>query len=554
MINILTKSLSHVGWRKKILGYSALYIALVLGIGIFGSFTIYQQNQSITHITQVSQQKVNGVTNARIAVVEMERALANVIATEEPTKIRKQAVSAIRSLSVLDEQIQTLAETLKNNNESEEVNEEISKKVNEISVLIQRMRPIQLQVIKEARKNKDIAAIEKMQSITNDAQKVNELSQQLVKKERNQLISEQDASIQQGYVAITIMLWAVGISLFIGITTSLFAAYLVTRPLNMVENAMTSLANGNLNIELTEEGTDEIGRTVKAMSITISNLHKIISEICSGSELLSEHSAQIGKTAEIVNTVSIKLHDGIEAIKGDTQIVHSVTDDVAEHLRQATEGADITSAATKKSAQQMLNTVKEFQRFQSDMENTADVTRRLSVAADQVTSITDTIRDISSQTNLLALNAAIEAARAGDQGRGFAVVADEVRQLAKRTEDATAEISTLVEEISGSVSTTVDALETSVSDAKDNINKLTGLADEATVSSERVQDMRTYMTEVEGLMSSQTQAVEGITSSVATLFDVSVDANQETEQLHQFSQNLDEASSNLKSVVDRFTL
>ncbi len=544
MINILTKVLSHVGWRKKILGYSALYIALVLGIGVFASFTIYQQNQSMSHIIEVSQQKVNGVTNARVAVVEMERALANVIATEERTKIRKQAVAAIRSLSLLDEQIQTLAESLENNNEE----------VKEISVLIQRMRPIQLQVIKEARKNNDAGAIEKMQSITNDAQKVNELSQQLVEKSRNQLISEQDALIQQGYIAITIMIWVVSIGLLIGIITSLFAAYLLTQPLSRVESAMTSLANGNLNIELTDEGTDEIGRTVKAMSITICNLHEIISEIHSGSELLSKHSSQIGKTAEIVSTVSIKLHDGIEAIKGDTQIVHSVTDDVAEHLRQATEGADITSAATKKSAQQMLNTVKEFQRFQSDMENTADVTRKLSIAADQVTSITDTIRDISSQTNLLALNAAIEAARAGDQGRGFAVVADEVRQLAKRTEDATAEISTLVEEISTSVSTTVDALETSVSDAKDNINKLTGLADEATISSERVQDMRTYMTEVEGLMSSQTQAVKGITSSISTLFDVSVDANQETEQLHQLSQNLDRASSNLNSVVDRFTL
>ncbi len=543
MINILTKVLSHVGWRKKILGYSALYIALVLGIGAFGSFTIYQQNQSMVNIIQVSQQKVNGVTNARVAVVEMERALANVIATEERKKIRKQAVAAIRSLSLLDEQIQTLSETLKN-----------SEEVKEILALIQRMRPIQLQVIKEARKNNDTGAIEKMQSITSDAQKVNDLSQKLVEKERNQLILEQDILIQQGYIAITIMTWLVGIGLLLGIITSLFAAYLVTRPLNMVENAMTSLANGNLNIELTDEGTDEIGRTVKAMSITICNLHEIISEIHSGSELLSKHSSQIGKTAEIVSTVSIKLHDGIEAIKGDTQIVHSVTDDVAERLRQATEGADITSAAAKKSAQQMLNTVKEFQRFQSDMENTADVTRKLSIAADQVTSITDTIRDISSQTNLLALNAAIEAARAGDQGRGFAVVADEVRQLAKRTEDATAEISTLVEEISASVSTTVDALETSVSDAKDNINKLTGLADEATNSSERVQDMRTYMTEVEELMSSQTQAVEGITSSVATLFDVSVDANQETEQLHQLSQNLDRASSNLNSVVDRFTL
>ncbi|MCF6261232.1 MAG: methyl-accepting chemotaxis protein [Gammaproteobacteria bacterium] len=303
MINILTKALSHVGWRKKILGYSALYIVLVLGIGAFGSFTIYQQNQSMANIIQVSQQKVNGVTNARVAVVEMERALAKVIATEERSKIRKQAVAAIRSLSLLDEQIQTLSETLKD-----------SEEVKEILVLIQRMRPIQLQVIKEARKNNDAGAVEKMQSITSDAQKVNDLSQQLVEKERNELISEQDALIKQGYIAITIMIWVVGIGLLLGIITSLFAAYLVTRPLSMVEKAMTSLANGNLNIELTDEGTDEIGRTVNAMSITISNLHEIISEIHSGSELLGEHSSQIGKTAEIVSTVSTKLHDGIEAI------------------------------------------------------------------------------------------------------------------------------------------------------------------------------------------------------------------------------------------------
>ncbi len=322
----------------------------------------------------------------------------------------------------------------------------------------------------------------------------------------------------------------------------------------MVERAMSSLADGNLNVEIIDAGTDEIGRTVNAMSVTINNLHDIISEIRAGSTLLSKHSSQIGETAGIVSTVSINLHDSIEAIKEDTQTVYSVTDDVAERLRKTAEGADITLTATEESAHQMLNTVTEFQRFQSDMENTVDVTRKLSVAADQVISFTDTIRDISSQTNLLALNAAIEAARAGEQGRGFAVVADEVRQLAKRTEDATIEISTLVEIISASVNTTVGALETSVSDAKDNINNLTGLADEATASSKRVRSMRSHMTEVERLMLLQTQAVESITSSVAKLLEASVDANQETELLHTFSKNLDKTSSSLNRVVDRFTL
>ena len=543
MLGGLEKILSNIGWRKKILGLSAIYVLLVLLTGAFSAFTIHEQNQSMEAIIMGSQEKVDLVADVRLSIVEMGKALASVIAAVERKKIRLQAVGAIRSLSMLDEQVQTLATILPD-----------SKEVQKLAALIEKIRPIQMQVIKAAKKNKDDVAMERMQSITEDAKAIDEYSHQLVDDARNQLAAEHHASSLQGVEKMQIIGVLSGIGLTIAIIISLLATRMLTRPLKMVEIAMTSVASGDLGVTLKQAGSDEIGRTISAITSTVESLHDIISKIRADAILLGEQSGQIGSSALSVNTVSTKLHDSVVEIKNDAGLVHEVTGDVASRLSEAAEGAQRTSVASKNSAEQLLTSVREFERFQTDMERTAQTTQELSTAANKVTSITDTIHDISSQTNLLALNAAIEAARAGEHGRGFAVVADEVRQLAKRTEDATSEISGLIEGMSGNVNTTVEALELSVADAKKNIDRLTILADESTSSSERVQEMRQSLLEVEGFMDSQKQAVERITSAVTTLFDVSSDANRETDQLNELSRNLEDAAADLNTVVDRFKL
>jgi len=77
----------------------------------------------------------------------------------------------------------------------------------------------------------------------------------------------------------------------------------------------------------------------------------------------------------------------------------------------------------------------------------------------EVSSMIETIKDITDKTNLLSLNAAVEASRAGEQGRGFAVVAEEVRKLADMTDKATVRIESIVNNINENVNEALSSMQ-----------------------------------------------------------------------------------------------
>ncbi|KAF0191983.1 MAG: Aerobic respiration control sensor protein ArcB [Gammaproteobacteria bacterium] len=536
--------LANTSWRNKILGFAGTFVAAIAATGIVGGYTIYAQNEKIKNALNSSQLRVASAANAQLYIVRMGRAQGEVISAIDSQDIRQAAIRAIRASSLLDESIQNLQQTMPDNDH-----------VQELATLLREISPLKMDVIRFARENDDINALAKVNEIRAAMARIEELSEELVISERTLLRDTSSSVAEAGNRIIFFMAALVGCGVLLALAAGLTAARLMTRPLSALEQSIHALAKGDLSIHLEEPpGRDEICRTMRAMSETIRSLHGMVGRIHAGAERLSIEAGSVSDGSQHIQRISIVLHNAVDHIRRDTDIVLDSVNQARPRLAQASKHVAETSERAVDSAKKVSDAVASFQDFQTNMESTANVTRELAKTAQTITGITQTIRSISSQTNLLALNAAIEAARAGEHGRGFAVVADEVRQLAQRADDATVEIAALVDRVSSGVRQTNALLEQSVTDARQNIGRLNDVASEMNNLATQAHFMISTMREVVAVINEQEPAVAGIHKAAHDLHGLSAETNQQTELLNNLSGALIQRAGELHEIVDKFKL
>lgn len=375
----------------------------------------------------------------------------------------------------------------------------------------------------------------------------------------------------QSNITILIILAVIVITMCLSVLFAVKIAKAFSEPILMVRDASMQLAQGNLDIQLQIDTTDEVGEMSQSFIAATSMMKGIIQEVGSilaeiaannfDVSIVSEFKGDFKEIQTALDTIVQSLSETMQQINEASSQVAIGAGQMSESAQSLAEGATEQAGAveeltatienvtseSEESAQKATKAYEQAKEYEQEAEIGNEEMKQLIQAMEHISdkskkieNIIAEIEDIASQTNLLSLNASIEAARAGEAGKGFAVVADQIGKLAadsaKSAVNTRELISSSIDEIeSGNLITkrTSEALEKVIEGIKI-------LAETSRSSSEASSLQAATMRQVE-------QGVEQISSVIQTNSAAAQETSATSEELAAQSQNL-------KALVDQFKL
>lgn len=200
--------------------------------------------------------------------------------------------------------------------------------------------------------------------------------------------------------------------------------------LNEVVRVLSSLAAGNLTVQMEGQYDGSFGQLKSDANLTVDQLQKIVGEIRAATVAINMGAKEIASGNMDLSGRTERQAASLEETASSMEELTATVQQNAENASQANKLAISASEVAIKGGSVVSRVVQ-------TMSSINDSSRK-------IVDIISVIDGIAFQTNILALNAAVEAARAGEQGRGFAVVATEVRNLAVKSAAAAKEIKGLI--------------------------------------------------------------------------------------------------------------
>ncbi|WP_445502760.1 methyl-accepting chemotaxis protein [Microvirga sp. G4-2] len=353
----------------------------------------------------------------------------------------------------------------------------------------------------------------------------------------------------------TLILWAMGITLLLGLALNFLVGRSISLPLSRLQQAMKRLADGDASVEVpSTTASDEIGAMARTVLVFRDNARErerltqeregqaafearraqtIAEAIASFDASVEQILGEVRRATGDLTTASGELEGSANQVTQQAQVAGTASSRTSQNMAAVASAAEELDASLAEVAAQTSASTQASERAVAEAREASSSMTVLAEATSHIGQVADLIRTIASQTNLLALNATIEAARAGEAGKGFAVVASEVKDLAGQTSKATEEIARQIEAVQAASRETLVAL----GSVQASVDDLAGV-----------------VSTVAGTVSQQTVAVSDIARSVAqvsTEAQAGASAIETTETVAIRSLDAARAVANLSAALDQ---
>jgi methyl-accepting chemotaxis protein len=479
-------------WKRQLTWFAVIVTGLVVLIAASSAASMWHVITAVSSAEAADEIRGRAAVQARIAVVEVDRLLAQTMADDDPARVRAAAVASIAAASRLEDAVTALRTAMPG-----------SAEVAEMSRLVESVKEPRVNVIVLARKGQRSEAAAARNAIAEPLKRIDAISASVLEEqaaERQRAEQERTRMFEQTMFGL---LAAGGVSTGAGL---LFYRRLMHR------------------FAPVEQLLEEVAHTAR--------------ELEAGGQQLDGVNGQVQHANERLQGLLARSQGAMQAMAQEAAGCLKDVDQLGETCR--------TSAGmSRQHAEEAGQVAEQIQATSSRLHKLQETTTALSRSRGEIERFADQIEMISATTRLLSLNAAVEAARAGAAGRGFSVIASSVRKLSEDTQQAAMQIRRASEDITRQLGATTSALQETSALMDEGATRIAALDSSARANQALADGMQHEVQGFRGSFQRQFERVQSMGQEAEALADAVADGHQQARVLDETSASLAQTSTAL---------